>query len=1030
MANKKTKLTTKERKERKMKENQRILKLFDRFLNGGFPYQNRKMYNNKESLKRGIPDSFFQPLTKKVAGEYETADLATIKSVIEKGIQEAHDKRVAICPTYDYWFNMAIAILNVCKRAGGDNEESIQVARELFIKISETYVYAGGIFDLTETEEEFNKFVVRNYDLPGYTRVYRIFELAGIKLEKIRKRKNSYSKNIEKRFDLNGYIDPVLNRINFGTDEYVYYHIISSLINFIKNVKVYVRVPSDLCGENEILRNKRRGKNEATKEVLLTLQSGLLDYFIENVRYDNISVEYSDEHVAAFLNNPPFFISKYINIYKTGDGFSVIRYSFKNNCWDILPSASTGLEIFKEYFDYILYDLIPFLVKEFEDLDYEVKIENKSVYLSKILVLYLNIVKHVLSYDFQTRVLNNKNLLLKMLPSVGEGDVENRNKNRFYFTNGVLNLETMKFEDPDPESFNLRSCGYPYTEKIDDEIERAVEETINVIKEILYQNVPIGEDPEIYFKEFIKLTERAIRGLSPSETNRAFNFLYGEGGNGKSTLINFVNGILGSYLTDIRALSLSDKSEMGKDLFRAIGSRMLVISEAFTNSKKVDYDFETIKSLVGGDSISCRTLFSKPVSYRFYSNVLIVSNNLPNITDRDVALKDRYVVFPIEKRFIDSKTVEERNRVNELQNLALSKTEKGIMYRCALLRKILKLAESIETDKSMSVITKEMKELAYTRVHAEENVLPFFGNNAISVVDLETLEVSLVDIEGTGVGLSVNELIDPSYGGSNDSLSSVGVPVPDNIFLMTPLGYISTNAGFEVSSSMNSSEFKYSSTNSFTRSLKKFSTLTDSVISNLSLDCLKECVDRSVNSLNDIDPDSLNSKDLVSFYMSITNLNYKLNGVFKGKYDRNCFNFVASNKRHFEGILPVLPVKKLIELSSKHGRNRFSFINDVREVYKNEMFLPVYKFLMGEDFKGEFNSAVAKRIVYHGFEYILKTVGARKNKLMVGSIADFISDFVSRSDSEIWNYRVAVVTLVTFCWLVQNETELYDNDKQ
>jgi P4 family phage/plasmid primase-like protien len=153
-------------------------------------------------------------------------------------------------------------------------------------------------------------------------------------------------------------------------------------------------------------------------------------------------------------------------------------------------------------------------------------------------------------------------------------------------------------------------------------------------------------------------------------SDRSLHILYGVGRNGKSTLIDIFQKVLGNKYF----VSCSDKVIMNKDnssstspeLVRLMGARFAVLSET---GKEEELNATRIKSITGGDNIVARGLYQDEVQFKLQSTLAMLTNNKPIFDVKDQAMLDRIKLIPFLARF--DNTPENREYINELMNNCL-----------------------------------------------------------------------------------------------------------------------------------------------------------------------------------------------------------------------------------------------------------------------------------------------------------------------------------------------------------------------
>ena len=130
---------------------------------------------------------------------------------------------------------------------------------------------------------------------------------------------------------------------------------------------------------------------------------------------------------------------------------------------------------------------------------------------------------------------------------------------------------------------------------------------------------------------------------------------FGNGSNGKSTVLNTVRKVFGTYARSAAASSfVSDgRSDNAggprEDLVRLQGARFLYVNEPEENAELKE---GAVKAMTGGDAITARTVFAK-VSVEIEPTWLIVmpTNHKPIVKGSDNGIWRRLVLIPFEQNF-------------------------------------------------------------------------------------------------------------------------------------------------------------------------------------------------------------------------------------------------------------------------------------------------------------------------------------------------------------------------------------------
>jgi phage/plasmid-associated DNA primase len=169
--------------------------------------------------------------------------------------------------------------------------------------------------------------------------------------------------------------------------------------------------------------------------------------------------------------------------------------------------------------------------------------------------------------------------------------------------------------------------------------------------------LPVDYDPEAERTEWNALLERITGGDKDLEITlgelaatvlvgsclRKITVFYGEPGTGKSTLAEMLLTVLGGCGVTVESASLADQKDDSRLGAKLRGKRGLFIAEA----GKRPFDTEIIKTLSGGDRMTCRYLFTDDnIQIDSTWNIVMTSNDAPRIDSHDKAIRERFVAVP------------------------------------------------------------------------------------------------------------------------------------------------------------------------------------------------------------------------------------------------------------------------------------------------------------------------------------------------------------------------------------------------
>jgi len=144
--------------------------------------------------------------------------------------------------------------------------------------------------------------------------------------------------------------------------------------------------------------------------------------------------------------------------------------------------------------------------------------------------------------------------------------------------------------------------------------------------------------------------------LTGSTRDHIFPILWGDGRNGKGTLLEVLAEVLGPALTaSTQADAIMDTGRGDGNAPRPFvyglrGKRLVWASES-NEGRRINAGL--IKQLTGGDRLNVRTLHSLPVEFKATHKLLLLTNNKPHIPADDQAAWDRTVLVPFTQRFVD-----------------------------------------------------------------------------------------------------------------------------------------------------------------------------------------------------------------------------------------------------------------------------------------------------------------------------------------------------------------------------------------
>ena len=202
--------------------------------------------------------------------------------------------------------------------------------------------------------------------------------------------------------------------------------------------------------------------------------------------------------------------------------------------------------------------------------------------------------------------------------------------------NGTLDLRTGKLRDHDPADLITRMVPTVYDPGAEaPRFERFLKETLVDVAVITF------------VKRYSGYT------ATGSTRERLLAILYGNGKNGKTTLVELIQDALGDYAksTAVETLLMKKNETVGNDVAALKGARFVSASEVEQNRRLAE---GKVKQLTGRDTVTARFLFGEPFDFRPEFKLWLSTNNKPVIQGTDDAIWDRLRLIPFNVRFKDS----------------------------------------------------------------------------------------------------------------------------------------------------------------------------------------------------------------------------------------------------------------------------------------------------------------------------------------------------------------------------------------
>lgn len=133
--------------------------------------------------------------------------------------------------------------------------------------------------------------------------------------------------------------------------------------------------------------------------------------------------------------------------------------------------------------------------------------------------------------------------------------------------------------------------------------------------------------------------------LTGSTAEHCFGFLYGHGANGKSTFLEVIMRLCGSYATQTQPETWMARRGDGasSDIARLVGKRLVVSNEVREGAQLEE---NLVKQMVAGDVVTARYLYQEHFEFRPKLKLLMAGNHQPIIKGDDEGIWRRVHLIP------------------------------------------------------------------------------------------------------------------------------------------------------------------------------------------------------------------------------------------------------------------------------------------------------------------------------------------------------------------------------------------------
>ena len=199
--------------------------------------------------------------------------------------------------------------------------------------------------------------------------------------------------------------------------------------------------------------------------------------------------------------------------------------------------------------------------------------------------------------------------------------------------NGILNLDDLSLLPPSPEFFVTDRVDYPYLPEAP-----VPTRWLQFLRET-------WDDPEC----IAALQEWFGYLLSNDTSLQKILLIVGPKRSGKGTIARLLKGLLGN--DHVNGSTLNDLCQQF-GLQGLLGKKLMIIPDARLNGQtNRGRMVERLLSISGEDSVNIDRKFKTPLTVKLPTRIILMSNELPNLSDISGALASRFVILTIKNSF-------------------------------------------------------------------------------------------------------------------------------------------------------------------------------------------------------------------------------------------------------------------------------------------------------------------------------------------------------------------------------------------
>lgn len=203
--------------------------------------------------------------------------------------------------------------------------------------------------------------------------------------------------------------------------------------------------------------------------------------------------------------------------------------------------------------------------------------------------------------------------------------------------NGIINLRNGELMPHDSNFMMSKICNAEYDTK-----KRKPKRWLKFLDEVTNGDKALQD----YIQKCIGYS------ISGSNKEQCAYFLYGMGNNGKSTFLDTISDLLGSYSSNAQPDTLMLQSRLGSsgggansDIARLKSARFVTCEEP---TEGVRLNEGLLKQLTGGSKVTCRFLYGDEFEYTPEFKIWIATNHKPTVRGTDFGIWRRIKLIPFE----------------------------------------------------------------------------------------------------------------------------------------------------------------------------------------------------------------------------------------------------------------------------------------------------------------------------------------------------------------------------------------------